>query len=302
MNAKGIVFLDLLGFGDTALNDPAGAMKLISDYQAILENKIKDQTIHPNLSHMAEDLCADSFEYLLPFSDSIFITSNVIPKFLKQLAHLLRHSFDLNSYDYSYPINKNNPIEVSIPQIDLGSGNTIRIRINNYPVLFRGGLSFGLVNPIEIKSINKNFIINQINLTGPAVVKAVGLEKSGKGPRLFADKNFYDQVPADMKYCFSELKPNELYEFLWTALLYRRENDCQIEIREFSTHFLPALNLWNAFNHFDYGIHYFEFIRLIIKGTIAHFEKYNARQLAINKIKEVTVSHGIYTKLKDIIN
>ena len=135
MDNKGIVFLDLIGFGNTALKDPEGAMKLISDYQSILNDKIKDQTIHPNLSQTAEDLCADSFEYLLPFSDSVFITTNDIPRFLKQLAHLLRHSFNLNSYDYSYPEDSDNPIEVSIPQIDLGTRSTTRIRINNYKII-----------------------------------------------------------------------------------------------------------------------------------------------------------------------
>lgn len=301
MNEKGIVFLDLLGFGNTALNDPAGAMQLISDYQTILDNKITDQTIHPNLTETAEDICADGFEYLLPFSDSVFITTVNIPKFLKQLAHLLRHSFQINSYHYSHPENNENPIEITIPQIDLNSGTTTRIRVNNYPVLFRGGLSYGQVNPINIKSINQNVVNSQINLTGPAVVKAVGLEKSGKGPRLFADNSFYVQVPEDLKYCFIELKPNELYEFLWTTFHYHVENDCQIEIREFSNYFTPALNLWKAFNHFEYGIQYFEYIRLIIKGTIAHFRNRDCLQLAVTEIKNITEQHNIYYKIKDLL-
>ena len=35
MNEKGIVFLDLFGFNNITLSNPAGAMKLISYYHAI---------------------------------------------------------------------------------------------------------------------------------------------------------------------------------------------------------------------------------------------------------------------------
>lgn len=271
MNEKAIVFLDLLGFGQTALNDPTGAINLILDYQTILDDKITDKTINPNLSNEEEDLYADSFEYLLPFSDSIFITSQDTSKFIRQLSHLLRHSFDINSYDYSNPDNRDNPIEVPETYINFHSKTIEKIRVKRYPVLFRGGLSFGVVNPINIKSLSQKTINDQVNLTGPAVVKAVGLEKSGKGPRLFADSNFYGKVPTELKYSFAEIKKNELYEFLWTAFNYQIGNNSKNEIESFSSSLLPALNLWKAFNHYDFGIQYFEFIRLIIKGTIAHF-------------------------------
>jgi hypothetical protein len=266
MKMKTVAFLDLLGFGQVALKDTVGAIELISDYQVIINNKVTDATIHPDLLTTAEEICADSFETLLPFSDSIFITSTDPNKFVKQVAHLLSHSFLINANQYSHPDNPSNPLETEITEIGI---TTRKIKTNRYPVLFRGGVSFGEVANLTINSIVSNNIAPLTNLTGEALVEAVYLEKAGKGPRIFCNKKFVDQLDQNTKDKFiGVVKADELYEIYWTTSIFFDQNDCRIDINEFDKHFIPAVNLWKAFNHLNYGIQYYEFIKLTVKGTL----------------------------------
>ncbi len=297
---KTVAFLDLLGFGQVALKDTNGAIELISDYQIIVNNKVTDATIHPTLLTTAEEICADSFETLLPFSDSIFITSSDPDKFVKQVAHLLSHSFLINANQYSHPDNPANPLETTIPEI-VSLTETRRIKVNRYPVLFRGGISFGNVANLTVNSIVNNNISPLTNLTGTALVEAVYLEKSGKGPRVFCNKSFVDQLNQITKDKFiGIIKADELYEIYWTTSVFFDQNDCRIDIREFDKHFIPAVNLWKAFNHLDYGIQYYEFIKLIVKGTLHYYRFKNCEQIAIDYIKAKVKSVGLEVKWDDL--
>ena len=297
---KTVAFLDLLGFGQVALKDTNGAIELISDYQIIVNNKVTDATIHPTLLTTAEEICADSFETLLPFSDSIFITSLDPDKFVKQVAHLLSHSFLINANQYSQPDNPANPMETTIPEI-VSLTETRRLKVNRYPVLFRGGISFGNVANLTVNSIVNNNISPLTNLTGTALVEAVYLEKSGKGPRVFCNKGFVDQLNKSTKDKFiGTIKADELYEIYWTTSVFFDQNDCRIDIREFDKHFIPAVNLWKAFNHLEYGIQYYEFIKLIVKGTLHYYRFKNCEQIAIDYIKDKVKSVGLEVKWDDL--
>lgn len=297
---KTVAFLDLLGFRQVALKDTTGAIELINDYQTIVNNKVTDATIHPNLLTTAEEICADSFETLLPFSDSIFITSTDPDKFVKQVAHLLSHSFIINSSQYSNPDKPSNPLETTIPDI-ISPTETRRIKVNKYPVLFRGGVSFGNVANMTVNSIVGKNISSLTNLTGTALVEAVNLEKSGKGPRLFCDKSFVDQLnQATIDKFIGTVKTDELYEIYWSTSVFFDQSDCRNDISEFDKHFIPAVNLWKAFNHLDYGIHYYEFIKLTVKGTIQYYRFKNCEQFAIDYIRQKLTSVGLDTKWDDL--
>lgn len=297
---KTVAFLDLLGFGQVASKDIFGAIKLISDYQVIINNKVTDANIHPDLLMTNEELCADSFETLLPFSDSIFITSTNPDKFVKQISHFISHSFLINSNQYSYPENPSKPLEIEIPEVRLTSISTIKE--NRYPVLFRGGISFGDVADMKVNAIVNNKIYQQTNLTGKALVESVYLEKSGKGPRIFCNKNFVDQLNQTTKDKYiGVVKHDELYELYWTNSIFLDQNECFTNINEFDKHFIPAVNLWKAFNHFEYGIQYYEFIKLIINGTIQHYTAQDCGKIAIDYIKSSITSIGLEAKLDDLI-
>jgi hypothetical protein len=295
---KTVAFLDLLGFGQVALKDTIGAIELISDYQTIVNNKVTDATIHPYLLTTAEDICADSFETLLPFSDSIFITSTDPDKFVKQVAHLISHSFLINSNQYSYPDNPANPLETEITEVGL---TTRKIKANRYPVLFRGGVSYGNVANRTVNSIVGNNISPLTILTGTALVEAVNLEKAGKGPRIYCNKNFIDQLTQPTKDKFiGTIKADELYEIYWTTSVFIDQNDCRIDIKNFDQHFIPAVNLWKAFNHLDYGIQYYEYIKLTVKGTLQYYRFRNCEKVAIDYIKEKLQSVGLEIKWDDL--
>jgi hypothetical protein len=138
-------------------------------------------------------------------------------------------------------------------------------------------------------------------LTGSALVEAVYLEKSGKGPRIFCNKKFVDQLDQNTKDQFIGLvKTDDLFEIYWTNSVFFDKNDCQTNLREFDKHFIPAVNLWKALNHLEYGIQYYEFIKLAIKGTLQYYHFRNCEPLAIDYIKEKLQLVGLETKWEDI--
>lgn len=299
---KLICFLDILGFGNVTIKNINNALELISDYQTIINLKITDEKTHPILKITNEDLLVDSFETFLPFSDSIFITSTIPEKFIKQVSHFLIHSFQLNAEQYTNPESKENPLSTNI-NIFKSTSEITTINIERSPLLFRGGVSYGEVESININSIINNEISTITNLTGKALVESVKLEKSGKGPRVFCNKSLIDNLSEECieKYIGTILK-DELYEIYWPSLIYIDDNSFEGNIKYFDTLFIPATNLWKAFNHLDYGIHYYEFIKLIVQSTLKYF-KFNGDEIyASNYITEKIKFVGLYEKTNDLMN
>lgn len=297
---KTIGYLDILGFGTIALSDLMGAIELITDYQTIVNNKVTDQNMHPELHKIAEKLCADSFETLLPFSDSIFIVSIQPNKFVKQVSHFLSHAFLINTFQYEYPANPSDPTETTIPFGLSGE----RLKIHRYPLLFKGGVSYGEVANLEIRSILDNRIVQQRNLTGQALVESVYLEKAGKGPRLFCNEAFINQLDQDIKNKFiGTVEENTLFEILWPNSIYFDENDCEIDIREIDSLLVPAINLWRAFGKIDkIGEHYYEFLRLIINSTLQYFKQKGCGEIAQQYIANKIVEHKLNSVLSEYLD
>lgn len=284
---KIVAYIDLLGFKQLTETDTYGAVKLIHYYKEVL-NRIIDRKLGSN-----------AFEYFLPFSDSIFMVSNKdVSEFLKQFAGFLIDSFIINIDLYIHPKRIEYPTLLKIPQISFSDTSKPRVYFHSYPVLFRGGLVYEKIEVIETPMIANNKITKMHNLTGKGVVLAVGLEKKGKGPRIFTDKYFYLTVPDSLKYCFFKDEKVEHYEFLWTAIYFNHRHSTE----DISKLLSAVYNLWRAFNHFDYGIHYYEMIRLVIRGAIASFKNMNKKEVAFTEIKTFCQKKQIYSKIKDLIN
>jgi hypothetical protein len=283
---KVVAFLDILGFGNISKTDVDGAIDLITNYEAIVNNKITDQNIHPDLSTTHPKVCADSFETLLPFSDSIFITSSDPNTFVEQVSHLVSQAFLINAEQYTNPENPDCIIESTILHVSVEKNK--RSLVHKYPLLFRGGISYGDVYNFNVNSIlNKE--INQIkNLTGKALVEAVELERSGKGPRLFCNKSFIKQLDQQIinKY-IGTIIPDELYEIYWTTSVFFDENDLDLCTQDFGKILIPAVNLWRAFGSQPHGNHYFEFVKLIIKGNIQYYRIRGNECLAKEYVKDI---------------
>lgn len=84
-------------------------------------------------------------------------------------------------------------------------------------ILIRAGCSFG---EYEITKTN----LNEKNIHGEAVTSAVKLEETGKGSRIFIDKNIYEkielinEIPYLFKKCIDK-NYEEIYWFQWLVIL-----------------------------------------------------------------------------------
>lgn len=82
------------------------------------------------------------------------------------------------------------------------------------PALFRGGVAFGEVNPVKPALIDGKRTEGYI-LVGDAVVKAVGMEKAVKGPRIVFGQDVFEQLNEEARlYTRSLPEDSNLFELL----------------------------------------------------------------------------------------
>jgi len=300
----------LLAFSNRVRENTHDALMTFTTYRTILETKITDDLIHPPesysnpiLQELASNHSVKSFKYFLPFSDSVFIASDNPDSFIKQLGAFILHCFTFTSSAYQNPDDKSNPTKVTTTKVDISADGKVVSRekeSNWYPTLFRGGVAFGEAIPIELIGIVKNRPEKIANLAGKAVIKAVGLESKIKGPRIIFEKEYYDKLQMDTKKYVLETEVKGLYELLWPAFLYSPSNG-ETEINKFCELFLPAVNLWQAYNHTSFAEHYFKFVELIIMSTIKIFEASGHTDTAVNKITDMIKSRGLEHKIKHLL-
>lgn len=308
---KIVAFIDLLGtknrIGKSSKGDSFDALRPIINYNHITFSKICEGIAHPSesydkeLQELAKINLIDSFEYFLPFSDSVFIMSNDCCSFIKQLGNYIfgLYNFTIDFYKKDFYIKPStNPIDlekVKMPTLSLGKDGELEITnnvCNYYPALFRGGISFGEACSIKLYSIANKVPSKIVTITGEAVSNAVELEKKIKGPRLVFEKTVYDQLDEDTcDYCRITPESHDLYEILWPAFNYFKHSNPsnnEQEIDELRRLLDPTYNLWEKYkNEESLSIHYFNLIELIIASTIQFFDnKCQLKKLAIDKISE----------------
>lgn len=301
-NEQTVAFLDLLAFSNHVRENTNDALLAFTTYRTILETKITDDLVHPLTSYsnpILQDLATrhsvNSFNHFLPFSDSVFISSDETDLFLKQLGSFVLHCFTFTSSQFQYPEDPSNPTKV----VHKFSDNTI-FEETWYPTLFRGGIALGETIPIELMGIVNNKPQKIANLAGKAIVKAVGLESKIKGPRIVFEKELYDKLDLTTKVYTAETEIKEVYELLWTGFHYIPSNG-QNEINSFYELFLPAVNLWKAYNHTPFSEHYFKFIELVVTGTLKVFEANGHKEIAISKVKEMIKAQGLEHKAAQLL-
>lgn len=287
MNNNIVAYIDLLAFSNHLRENTNDALMAMMNYSTIMSTKIKDDINNPVVSSYPKELqelvaknSLDSISYFIPFSDSIFLMSGDCNRFIKQLGDFVLKSFTFTADFYRDPIDSSHPEKGKIINFkidDKGNFVTEDGICNYYPVIFRGGLAYGESIPVELFSNIANQPSKSTIITGKAVVDAVKLESSVKGPRLVFEQNVYDLLDTDTKiYCRQTPEKNNLYEILWPALLYIKQNESSLNQQEFSKIselLLPAYNLWKAYNHTLYASQYFNFIELIIASTIQFFDQ-----------------------------
>lgn len=294
-----VAYIDLLAFSNHLRENTRDALMAMNNYNTILSTKIWDEITNPvssyskELQELAKKHSIDSFNFFLPFSDSVFLMSNDCSSFIKQLGSFVLQSFTLTAHFYENPIDPSNPEKGYINNYSINKKSELVVNqgeCNYYPALFRGGLAYGEAFPIELFSvIDKNPSKAKV-ITGKAVVDAVRLESRVKGPRLVFCQDVFDRLNDDARdYCRLIPENEKLYEILWPALEYIKQKEsfqCEQEIHKMPELLNPAYNLWKAYNHTPFSAHYFNFIELIIASTIKFFEKKcQLKEFAINEIQ-----------------
>jgi hypothetical protein len=299
---QAVAFLDLLAFSNHVRENTMDALLAFTTYRSILETKIMDDFVHPTnsfstpiIQDLATSHSVNSFNHFLPFSDSVFISSDDPNLFLKQLGSFLIHCFTFTSRQYQNPEDPSNPTKVFHKFKD----ETI-IEENWYPTLFRGGIALGEAIPIELIGIVDSKPQKIVNLAGKGVVRAVGLESKIKGPRIVFEKDLFDKLDTTTKVYTTETEVKGLYELLWTGFNYIPSNG-QTEINDFYKLFLPAVNLWKAYNHTPFSEHYFKFIELVVTGTLKVFDENGYKDIAVDKVTDMIKSQGLEHKTKQLL-
>jgi hypothetical protein len=261
---KVCAYLDMLGFKYFIFKDLKGAIESLNSYHMMLDLKMQSMMMRrrrnnsnsEELNKIIERGEISSFDHFLPFSDSIFIQSSMPDLFVAQLSSFLISTFGLKSSTYAFSEKGKDPSIVSIRNSSVDSnGSVIQRNALEYwfPVLMRGGISFGECHPININSIIDKHFKTIPNLVGSAVVEAVQLEQAikGEGPRLICSQAFFNALQDKHdKYIIKYDNIANAHEILWPAFTYIEGNDVHLElINQYENLFRPAANLWKAYGH-----------------------------------------------------
>ena len=291
-------YIDILGFKEIINTDINGAIQLISDYQEILKIKKMDESMFKeqyekeekdmNLKSLFDKSIIDSFEYFIPFSDSVFIIASDISKLIFQISNFFIDSFIISGHQFADLHVKKRKDLLQVTS-----------KTKWYPLLFKGGLSFGECVPYKNYQVSEFKLTQNYNLVGKAVAEAVKYEKIDKGPRLFCSRQFYNVITNNESTQIVVPTENhkETYEILWPMPYIKRKG-----INGYQNLLEIGLNLWLYFNHMEYGIHYFRLLELIIKSIMETYknnpselskgfdvisDKFSRKSVDITKIKHI---------------
>jgi hypothetical protein len=265
-----VAFLDVLGFSNYTEEDFSGALRVLGHQELILRQKLQDGKMHPpsgypdpSLAALAEAHLVDSFKWFLPFSDSVFVVSETPDHFARQLSHFLIECILLIGHVYDDPEDPVRPETVRITVLPVGTVH----EENWYPPLWRGGLATGELVVGGVTGIEDGKEIRVPNLAGPAVVKAVLMEKKGRGPRLFCEVGFENVFGPEIRPFFRPVT-DTVNELLWPAFIYNLKNTPQIEMFEFHRLWQPAMAFWKSKRGQPVFEHYDEFLKLLVRSFL----------------------------------
>ncbi|SEJ52841.1 hypothetical protein SAMN05216327_11234 [Dyadobacter sp. SG02] len=273
-------YIDLLGFANHVQNDREAALRLLADYQNIL-----------HVSHFETNLGGNgisSFNYFIPFSDSIFFYSSSPSLFIQQLANFVYSSFGLSSDEYANPLDSTKPEQVTMIDFSVREGKVITTtHLENWqPLLLGGGIGYVTLN--NVASIYEGRLTTTPILVGRAVVDAVRLEGSGlKGPRILLNDELFRDLDDNTKLIVNKVPEKAGYfEVNWTAVRYldylvdRSFQDLDerligiMLLNDFNMNMLVrAANLWRAYKNKEISTHYFSFVKLIVRGALHFFRE-----------------------------
>lgn len=294
-----VAFIDLLGFSHYVRTDPRGAADLLENMHAVLSTRMSDAaaTASGRYSGTASSRLLTACDYFVPMSDSVFIIADDANLLMEQLSTFLMSCFQVTSHAFAYPEVVDDPTRVTERVIGMsGNGPVVVDEVRRwYPVLFRGGIASGSVKTGLMQAIASRNTIQVPNLLGSAVVEAVALESSGKGPRLFAGKSYIDSLDeAHRRYTHrSQTKDgNDCFEILWPAYKFNATNDPEIEVNEICEPLLAAVRLAAALEGKDVANHYQEFVKLLVRSGLRYAQEHGVLVLMWERIQSTIAGNG----------
>lgn len=260
MKKQAVVFLDILGFKSVLESDPQGAAQLLTDYKMIFEDEMRNRTVHendPNIAQTRRLSSMDSFQTFLPMSDSVIITSDDPSLLVSNLSTFL---FDV--YNFS-------PTSRCISEESNISFKSKISRPKTYPLLFRGGISYGEVIPYEHQAtLFKGEQRKGSNIFGPAFVDAYSLAEvcpKLKGPRIRCSKSFVEVLDTNAQKYIGPLigaENDKQVELYWPTIAFEPGNS------SFCSVFDNACQFLTAFMNTPEWEHYFFFVKLLVRSAL----------------------------------
>lgn len=267
---KIITYLDILGFSAYIQENEEYTIELLQNYSLQI-SYLKD----------LKEKSFKTFDYFVPMSDSIFITSSNFSEHIFALSEFLLNCFQYSSSNFNTESHKDgtDPRETIQSELKLENGivNTYPTKIKVFPLLFRGGISNGDFKSYSTLSIKKNLLdkSSQTNFIGKGVVEVVKLEQIDlKGPRIFLNKSIVKNTKKRKKYLASVPNNKDLYELLWPMAYLEKtistEDDLISEsqiLNYFLDLYLPSYSLWNFFKgNLRLSAHYLGLLLLLEKS------------------------------------
>jgi len=315
-NGKVVAFIDLLGFKNyVTKGDPTFAYMLLNDFHSQIITRMSDSSLPKAIikganakviRFLEEANGIDSFEEFHPFSDSVFLASTDPDRFVLQLSTLLVDSFMLtaDAFDREIGPDQITRLQVRYPVID--AEGKVRIEEETevrYPILLRGGVVFDDAKVAHIPGLTLGKPMKNATLVGPGVIKAYGIEQLHiKGPRIICDENFARQVNRrEAKILLNPTSNKNYFDMLWPAAQYfdaGPEADVQAKTREL---FRRASNLWKAFSHLEFGIHYYNFLKLVTISTRKYFKGTHFEGVIDTTLNEEIVKNSLTLYKADLM-
>lgn len=307
-----VAYIDLLAFSNHVRENTDDAIMMFSNFNTILNSKLREWLVNPvesypqELQELAKNTAIDSFEYFLPFSDSIFIVSTDTSSFIKQLGSFLYGCFHFTSHFYINPEDASDPTKGIRVNFSLDQEGKLQSdyheNIHYYPTIFRGGIAYGEVYPLSLSCINNRVHENSATVAGKAVVEAVGLENKVKGPRIIFKKDVFDLLDEDTKARYiRKIKNTENYELLWPAIKYIAQNR-QLDRSGFNEMFTSAVNFWSAYNHTPHSEQYFCFVELVVASTLQFYSAIGKNREALEMVENAIDKEGLGEKRAALIS
>ncbi len=273
-----IAYIDTLGYSRALIENPKGAMGLLTDHLAIKEIRDSDEILHPHASYesslkeFVELTYVNSFVAYFPYNDSVFICSRSPIAFIKQLSNFFFECLLYRGSDLQFSKEAEGDIrDVKVTTFESVSGCLKKSKDYErwYPPLFRGGIGFV---EAEEDDLPRNGSFDLRSMRGDlrnSIEEIVTLEPKRCGPRIKCATKFAVELGGEsLPYIDSSYdSPNE-YELYWPMAACKRHKKIEHALlNEYGSLVRIALNLWNNFHDIDIKVHYDHFIRLLIESA-----------------------------------